>query len=255
MDISLTKYGVPENLVHIYSEIDSTNLAAIRYARLAPPDRAHIFLAYSQTSGRGRLGNSFVSVAGAGIYLSILLPEGSVCPERLTPLAAVALAETLESSLGISPTIKWVNDIYLDGKKLAGILAEAVTSDEGKIIGFVLGMGINVYKNAITDEISDIATSLEECGAKIDDFDGFTASVVRSLYEKILAGKDVDALLSDYRARSIMKDKRITVMPVGAAPYEATALGISDDFSLLVRLDGGEYRHINSGDVKIKIER
>ncbi len=241
--------------VHIYEEIDSTNLEAVRYAREYLPSDIEVFLARRQSAGRGRLGRSFVSEGGAGIYLSILVPSKMYNAGALTAHTAIALSLTLDSLLGTETKIKWVNDIYLSGKKLAGILVEAVTSTDGKITHFVVGMGINVYKNAITAEISDIATSLEDCGISVNDTDALACEIVNGFIRYALTDPDADYLLSEYRRRSMPSGTLIDVLPVAGEPYEASVLGINDDFTLSVRLAGGEVRSLCSGEVKTRIKR
>ena len=244
---------IDDSRVHIYDEIDSTNLAAIRHARERCGSGIEIFLARSQTAGRGRLGRSFVSKSGAGIYLSLLIPSNLYRGEALTAHTAVSLARTLGAHLNIDTGIKWVNDIYLSGKKLCGILVEAVTSTDGKITDFVVGMGINVYKNAITPEIADIATSLEEQGVLLHDTDSLVYKIVAEFIKDTIISLDKDTLLSDYRRRSVIDGETIEVHPVAGEPYEATAIGINDDFTLSIKLPCGEIRSLSSGEVKTRI--
>lgn len=246
--------GISPDRIHIFDEIDSTNLEAMRRARAKAPCDIEIFIAEHQTAGRGRLGRAFVSERRAGIYLSILIPAKMYKGCALTAHTAVALAAALESRLGIGTQIKWVNDVYLSGKKLAGILVEAVTSTDGKIVGFVVGMGINIYKNAITDEISDIATSLEHHGIFVSDPDSIMAKIIELFVKRVLEDPDEAALLSEYRARSALDGKEIEVMPFGGEPYAARVLGINDDFTLKIELADGKIRAISSGEVKTRLK-
>ena len=147
-----------------YKLTDSTNLRAKDYATANPDDREpRVFIADGQTAGRGRLGRSFVSESCAGIYVSLLLhPEASgFDATRVTAKAAVALSLATEQLTGAKTHVKWVNDIFLGSKKLAGIWVEGSMCEDGNLPYIVVGMGINVYKNAISEEISDIATSIE----------------------------------------------------------------------------------------------
>ena len=255
MKTRLEKLGITEEQIHIFDEIDSTNLAAVRRAKERASRGTEIFLARSQSAGRGRLGRSFVSQTSAGVYLSILIPKESYSANSLTAHTAAALAMTLDSSLGTKTQIKWVNDIYLSGKKLAGILVEAVTSTDGKITDFVIGMGINVYKNAITDEISDIATSLEDCGFSVKSIDCLAYEIAVGFIERVLLRLDPKSLLSEYKKRSLIDGQAIEVMPVGHEPYEALAIGINDDFTLKIALPDGKTASLSSGEVKTRIKR
>ena len=252
--MNLEKLGISEECVHIYDEIDSTNLAAIRRARERNSSDMEVFLARSQSAGRGRLGKSFVSERGAGVYLSLLIPSTGCHSDSLTARTAVSLSMTLDTLFGVKTGIKWVNDIYLSGKKLCGILVEAVTSTEGKITDFVIGMGINVYKNAITPEISDIATSLEDNGILLSDTEELACAIIEGFIKFVLGESDSEALLSEYRRRSIADGKVVEVYPVAGEPYEAMALFINDDFTLSVKLCSGEVRRLSSGEVKTKIK-
>ena len=252
--MNLEKLGIAKECVHIYDGIDSTNLAAIRRARERRGSEIEVFIARSQSAGRGRLGRSFVSVPGAGVYLSLLIPSDGCHADTLTSRAAVTVATALDSLLGTEAKIKWVNDIYLSGKKLCGILVEAVTSTDGKITDFVVGMGINVYKSAITDEISDIATSLEDNGILLDGTDELIYTIAERFVKDNTRSYDRDTLLSEYRRRSMLDGVEIEVFPIAGDPYEAAALGINDDFTLKVKLPSGEIRSLSSGEVKTKIK-
>ena len=251
--MDLKRLGIDDKHVHIYDEIDSTNLEAVRRAREIAPLDIEIFLARRQTAGRGRLGKSFVSEGGAGIYLSILIPAEKYREGALTAHTAVAVATALDNHLGIRTRIKWVNDIYLSGKKLGGILVEAVTSTEGKIVAFVVGLGINVYKNAITDEISDIATSLEDCDVFVESADELCEKIIES-FLTLLCEPSPKTLLSEYRKRALRCGARIEVLPIGGEPYEATVLGVNDDFTLKVQLADGRVCSLSSGEVKTTLK-
>lgn len=237
-----------------YDITDSTNTRAKEYA-VSHPDIQNpvLFVADSQSGGRGRMGKSFHSARGAGIYMSLLIKPcdtGNI-PTRLTAFAAVVLARAIERITGLQADIKWVNDIYSKGKKLAGILAEGVMTQDGKIPYFVLGMGINVYKTAYPDDISDIATSIEE------------SSGVRALREELIAeivsqlitgldDIDSDEVYREYIRRDIVSGRDITVIN-GNESYPARALGITRDFSLLVERPDGSRSTLFSGEISTKI--
>ena len=252
MEKQLYALGISADGIHVYKEVDSTNLAAIRHARERTSRTVEVFLAEAQSAGRGRLGRSFVSKAGEGIYLSLLIPADGNDAASLTPLAAVAISRALHSELGIKVGIKWVNDIYLSGKKLCGILVEAVTSPDGKITDFVIGMGINVYKNAISPEISDIATSLENNGIFLPDKTSLVSAVIREILCEI-KNPSPERLLAEYRDGSILIGADITVCPVSGDEYRARVIGINDDFTLKVEGGDGVVRNLFSGEVKIRI--
>lgn len=237
-----------------YEITDSTNTRAKEYA-LSDSDRSNTvaFIADAQSAGRGRLGRRFVSEAGAGLYISILSYKkaDSALITKATAAAAVALKRAICSLCEAQPMIKWVNDLYLDEKKLAGILCECeldATSGKWRLI---CGMGINVYKNAINSEISDIATSLEDSGEKIER--ELLAARLIIEYARAIELIESEELLSEYRESSLILGKKVKVIPIGKEPYTATAMAVNDDFSLEIVLENGESQRLFSGEVSTKI--
>ncbi len=235
-----------------YEETDSTNKRAIEYAKEHPENKKSvIFIAKSQSAGRGRLGRSFFS-DGSGLYISFLLYPDTSCEKvtRFTPFAAVKLCEAVEEVAGVSPKIKWVNDLYLSGRKLAGILVESQMDSEGKIAYLVCGLGTNVYKTALPEEISRIAVSVEEVtGERIS-----IESLAASLIEKMLNGMgsfDSDEVFSAYKARLDTVGKQVDVIKP-AERYEAEVLALNPDYSLKLRLKDGREESLFTGEVSIR---
>lgn len=244
---ALADIGEKPFKIVFYDTTDSTNTRAKEYAKKCNSRENVIFVANHQTAGRGRLGRSFVSNEGAGIYLSILTYpyESGADATAVTARAAVALARAIDSLCGTESQIKWVNDIFLGGKKLAGILTEAEMLENGKIGYLVVGMGINVYKNAISDEISDIATSIESEIGSAPDRNNLVAKIISEFFH------ESNDYLDEYRARSLVIGKAVTVIKATES-YEATVLGINDDFSLQIQRDGKEER-LFTGEISIRI--
>ena len=244
----LNNLGISAPKILLYELTDSTNERAREYAREKTDNRSPVvFIADGQTAGRGRRGRSFVSNSGAGIYISILTYPEAVGADATvaTSRAAVCLARAIESLCDCDVRIKWVNDLYLGGKKLAGILTEGEVAQDGKITYQVVGMGINVYKNAISDEISDIATSLEGEGISPPD-------------RSILAARIIGEVLSysgdcyeEYRARSRVIGRRVCVIKANES-YEAEVLDINPDFSLRIATEKG-IESLFTGEVSLKI--
>ena len=145
-----------------YELTDSTNLQARHYVSELDGKASEpvLFLAHAQTAGRGRLGRSFYSPADTGLYFSLLtsFPEKLEKILSLTALAAVAAAEQIESTFGRRVDIKWVNDLYLDSRKVAGILAESCVADTQRYI--ILGIGINLSTESFPDDLTIKAGSL-----------------------------------------------------------------------------------------------
>ena len=244
----LKNLGTTPPEIIFYESIDSTNTRAKEWAKQNPQNRSPVvFIANRQTAGRGRRGRSFVSEGGAGIYISILTyPEESGADATATTArAAVTLAKATESLSDCDIKIKWVNDLYLGGKKLAGILTEGEMDKDGKIAYQVVGMGINVYKNAISDEISHIATSIEgETGRDIDR-SKLAAAIIK--YHLNYKGD----FYTEYKSRSFIIGKRVTVMKLSES-YEAKVVDIDSDFSLIIERNGKQER-LFTGEISLKI--
>lgn len=244
----LKNLGLSNIEIHFYECIDSTNTRAKEWAKSNPESRKTvIFIANEQTAGRGRRGRSFVSRGGAGIYMSILTYpyKRGADATAATARAAVSLSRAIESLCGCEVKIKWVNDIYLGGKKLAGILTEGEMDEDGKIAYQIVGMGINVYKNAISDEISSIATSLEdELGTTPDR----SKLVARIIAELLVDGVDH---YEEYKSRSLVIGKTVTVLKPTES-YEARVIDINHDFSLTVER-GGQRERLFTGEISLKI--
>ncbi|MBO7195862.1 MAG: biotin--[acetyl-CoA-carboxylase] ligase [Clostridia bacterium] len=248
IEAELNKIGVKPPKIVFYESTDSTNTRAKEYAKNNPENREKvIFIANRQTAGRGRLGRSFVSEAGAGIYMSILSypNECGYDATEITSEAAVALSRAIESLCDCCVVIKWVNDIYLGGKKLCGILTEAEMTVDGKIAYQVVGMGINVYKNAISYEISDIATSIEHQLGNAPDRSQLVARIISECLSP------VHNTYKEYRARSFIIGKNVQVIK-STESYSATVLDINEDFSLSVDRNGNIER-LFTGEISIKI--
>lgn len=244
---SLSELGIDIPLI-FYEITDSTNTRAKEFAKSRPESERTpvLFVARSQSAGRGRLGRSFVS-CGGGIYMSLLIypSELGFDATRATAKAAVSVCRAVDALSDVKTEIKWVNDVYLGGKKLSGILCEGEIDQSGKIAYLVAGMGINVYKNAISEEISDIATSIEHEAKSIPDRSLLTAKVVKEFL--FFDGK----LYEEYKSRSIVIGKSVRVIKP-TEQYEATVLDLNDDFSLSLER-GGKTERLFTGEVSLKI--
>ncbi len=233
----------------VYSVTDSTNLRARELAEKGAPHGTAV-IALSQTEGRGRFTRRFVSDIG-GLYMSVILrgiPTDAAM--RLTPYAAVCAARAIEALCeGVTVDVKWVNDLYLEGRKLAGILTESALSDDGRTLDYaIVGIGINLT-NELDAELSRIAVSLDEVTAP-PDIGLLSQRIVSALTLAARAVTD-GGFLQEYRNRCFLLGQRVTVY--GADVYEATALSVADDASLTVLLDNGETRSLSSGEVSVRI--
>ena len=236
----------------VYKTIDSTNTQA----KLSADSGLHkdaVFVASEQTAGRGRLGRSFISEGGKGLYLSILL-GGPFAPDfavSLTTYMAVIAARCIEKLSGTNPQIKWVNDIYLGGKKLAGILTEGKADENGESLGYaVVGIGINLLKQEFDSEVKSIATTLEdECGKKVD-VNTLAAMIVKEFFENIpLAG--TTEIAKEYKSRSFLIGERVNVIKP-TETYEALVTDITDKCELVLKLDDGKTEILSTGEVSVR---
>lgn len=202
-------------------------------------------IAEAQTGGRGRRGRTFHSPEG-GLYLSTLIcPTGPIDPGAITCRAAVAAARAIESLCDAPIAIKWVNDLYLNHRKLAGILTEGVLSPEGALTAVVVGIGINVC-GALPPELSAIATTLEAEGSPLSRED--LAAAFLNEWERVLTDPD---WLAEYRGRNLVLGRAVTVVQ-GSDTYPATALDVTEAGHLRVRTAEGE-RVLSSGEVSVRL--
>lgn len=227
--------------VSVADEMPSTNTALKEMAAAGAP-MGTVLIADRQTGGRGRLGRQFHSPEG-GLYLSVLIPPA----DTVTCRAAVAAAQAIESLCDAKIDIKWVNDLYLNGRKVAGILAEGVLSPDGALTAVVLGIGINVEEMTFPADLQSIATSLGNEGYSLTRED-LAAAFLTGLTQTLCADVSV---MDEYRRRNLVLGRQITVLR-GGETYPATAEGITDGGHLLVRTADGTLRELNSGEVSIR---
>ena len=238
-------------------EVDSTNLHAKQLAAEGAADGA-VVVADRQTAGRGRLGRSFQSPGGRGIYLTVLL-RPDLPPERLSPvtaMAGVAVCRAVERHCNVSPGLKWPNDPVLGGKKLCGILTElSLEGETGRVQDLVLGIGINVSQRPedFTPEIREIATSLTQALGRPVSRPALAAEVIREvdrLYAALTAG-ELGPYLAEYRRRCVNLGRTVRLLGPGGGET-AEALDIDGDFGLVVRTADGTVRTVRSGEVSVR---
>ena len=239
--------GVSMPKIFFFDSCTSTNTEAKKYASSGGGDA--IFIAASQTEGRGRRGRSFLSPEG-GIYLSILRRDGGSDSARITAGAAVRSARIIEAKFGLRLGIKWVNDLYTKGKKVAGILTEGEFDESGKFRYYVVGMGINVYKNEAFCAEMPVATTLEDALKSEIDINGLCACLI---YALALDNDGSESVIDEYRDRCVTVGQRVLVRSL-LEEFEGEAVEVLDDFSLLVRLDSGECRRVFTGEV-VRLEK
>lgn len=252
----IRKYLTAEGLdLRVYRTITSTNTVLKTMAEEGAPE-GRCLIAGEQTAGRGRRGRSFYSPPDSGIYLSVLLRPAlqAVDATSITACAAVAVAEAIESLAPVNAQIKWVNDIYVDGRKVCGILTEAsLDCESGQVNYLIVGIGINtrVPASDFPEELRSIAGSafgekpIPELRCRL------AAGVLNRLmhYYGSLTDK---AWFDEYRRRSLVLGKEINILAPGKEPEPAVALDLDRDFALVVRTESGEQRRLNSGEVSVR---
>ena len=244
------KYGI--NTVE-YQCCDSTNQRAKEYAAAGWNGEPTVFLADEQTSGRGRYSRKFHSKKGAGVYLSLLFKPNSDIKDTTAVVAHTAnsMIFATEALAPVTVNIKWVNDLILNDKKLGGILIEGAVDPESRAYNYlIIGIGVNLYSCEMDEEIQSIATNLEaECGAKVEK--DALISLFLDVLLRGLNNPDSQDTFELYKSRLLTLGKPVTVRTV-TEEYDATALRLLPDYSLLVRTEKGEERRIFTGEVSVK---
>ena len=218
--------------VIVYSTIDSTNTQAKTLLKEGkePP---FLILSNAQTAGRGRQGNTFFSPENGFYYSFAIRPkEETTAIGKTTIAASVALREAIVDTAGISCDIKWVNDLYRGGKKVAGILCEAVRDSHGSLLGIVIGIGVNVYPMRFPKEIATRAGSLNT-----DDLDrNELAAVLTGRLLEWMEQSDSPALIQEYKKHSFLPGNEVSFMNNGIL-ITGIASDINEDGNLVVEAD------------------
>lgn len=246
----------------VLKETTSTNDEAKKLVREAAAEDGIVIVADTQTAGRGRMERSFYSPEGTGVYMSILLKPQLPLEKTLfiTTCAAVAAARAIdtlcrEKSGGTAPSaeIKWVNDVYMCGKKVCGILTEAsVDCESGGLYCAIVGIGINVLTEDFPLNIADKAGSVfTETGIRISR-SRLVAEILYEFEREYASIENEPSFLSEYRSRSCVLGRKITVFR-GNERYPAEAVEIDDSCRLVVKTEDGERRTVSSGEVSITI--
>ena len=239
---------------HYFNTVDSTNNYLKRQALLGAP-HGTVAVADCQTGGKGRLGRSFQSPGGVGIYLSMLLRPD--CPQEqlmhLTCAVGMAMCDALEEAAGVRPGIKWTNDLVCEKRKLSGILVELLNDPQGKLC-VIIGIGVNCCQQ-LTDfpeELRDRAGSLAMVTGRRIDRPKVAAAMMEALANmdrNLLTGKE--AMLEQYRRDCVTLGQKISVVR-GDEIRHGTALDIGNDGDLIVRFDDGHTEAVSSGEVSIR---
>jgi len=248
--------------VLLFDEIDSTNTECKRRIQELPYGEdifSHIpegtvFLSDYQTAGRGRMGKSFLSPKGSGLYFSILTkPKGlNKNPLVLTCHAAVAVKRAVKEVFGMELSIKWVNDLFYKGKKLVGILAEGQLSNSSSLAYCIMGIGINLFlpESGFPQELSGIAGALfdyDEDKKENLNRNQFLASILFHYFSLL----DRDKVEEEYRRENILLTKDI-LFTENHQDFLGRVEGILEDGALSVCCRDGSTKIVSSGEVKQK---
>lgn len=220
-----------------FDKIDSTSTYAKSNASSLP--LPSLITANAQTAGRGRKGNSFYSPENTGLYMTVIFKAPDDC-RLLTPKAAVAVCQTLEE-YGIKPQIKWVNDLFLNSKKVCGILAECFISEGRTLVS--IGIGINLKTDNFPIDLPMAGSINLEC-----DKTKLAEEIALRLLEEISSND----IISEYRKRLFVLNREISFTRNGTE-YSVRAVDINENCNLIIKYSDGRLEALSSGEISIKI--
>lgn len=239
--------------IDVRDEVTSTNTVLKELAEQGEPEGL-VLIAENQVKGKGRLGRSFYSPKGSGLYMSILLRPELPAKDSLaiTTTAAVAVAEAVTAVTGRQAMIKWVNDVYLDGKKICGILTEAAIDFESRKLNYaVLGIGVNVLEpsGGFPAEIADVAGALYREVSPVGTRPKLAAEILNRFFGfyRVLPSQNY---MAAYKELSLLTGLEITFQQ-GQEMWEGTVVGIDEEARLVVRLSSGQEKAFGAGEVTI----
>lgn len=245
-----------QNQIYWFDSIDSTNTRAKEMAANGAP-HGTVLIAGHQTAGRGRLGRSFQSPAGLGVYLSVILrpqckPDALM---HLTCAAAVAMCDAVAASVGLKPGIKWTNDLVLGKRKIAGILTElSVDPASGLVDRVIIGIGINCSQQLsdFPEEIQSFAGSLSMATGNDIDRSQLAAAMISELHSMSLRLLSPPSQwMQRYRENCITIGQDISLLR-GDDVHHGHAIDVDDSGALLVRFPDGHIESVNSGEVSVR---
>lgn len=238
--------------------VDSTNNYLKRESQTGLADGTAV-VADQQTGGRGRLGRSFVSPQGKGVYTSVLLrpPVPPAQAVNLTAYVAVAVCNGIEAVTGQRPKIKWTNDIVMNNRKVCGILTEMAIEGESNTLQYVIpGIGVNVNQRETDwpEELRDIAGSVAQAVGHPVERGRLAAELLNALdrmYADWLAGRR-QPYLEQYRKDCLTIGQEVKLLRADGTETLATALGVDDQFALIIRRADGREETVSSGEVSVR---
>ena len=238
--------------MELHERLDSTNTRAKALAAGGAP-HGYLVIAESQDGGRGRFGRAFFSPEHTGVYITYVLRPTLPAEQAvmITSLTAVAVARAIEAVADVQVRVKWVNDLYINGRKVCGILCEAGLDFESGMLEYAaLGIGVNVCAMEFPPELRSIATSIEnECGVPVSRsrLIAEISNQLDALYDQLTTRE----FMRESRSRSNVIGRDVTVMR-GEERFEARVLDIDDDGRLVIRTEKGITR-VGSGEISLKL--
>jgi len=255
--INEERYPYGEKNIYTYKVLESTNKTAKQKAFEGAPNGA-IILAEEQTQGKGRLGRSFFSPAQKGLYMSFIIkPEFDTSKSLLiTAAASVAVCRAIKKVCGVETQVKWVNDIFFEGKKICGILTEAMSNFEsGQIDAIIIGIGVNcdIKNEDMPEAIRDTAGSLSGVVSRnrlAAEITNELMTILDNFYDE-----PYPEYMDEYRRRSMVLRKNIKVYKNITADefLNATAVDISNEGGLIVIYDDGRKDTLMTGEISIRL--
>lgn len=242
--------------VHIFDAIDSTNTYALELGRQGAA-QGTVVAASFQSQGRGRLGKSWQSPPGRGLYFSIILrPElENKDLAKVTLAAGLAVCEALDAVAGTNARMKWPNDILLSGKKTAGLLAESVQMPAGQKNLVVLGIGVNVAtrRNDFPAALQESATSLFLATGKLLDYGVLLKAIVEKVEQRLqtLERGGFPEILAAWRSRDATFGKRLQWLTVNGRIVTGVSLGTDKEGQLQIEDQHGVVHQVLSGDISL----
>lgn len=240
--------------IEVMTSVDSTN-NYLKKKAAAGAKSGTVVICEHQSAGRGRMNRVFFSPQSTGVYLSILLRPDLDAEDAMliTPMSAVAASMAIDAVSGIKSSIKWVNDVYIDGKKVCGILTEAgFDMENGKMDYVIIGTGVNVFEpeGGFPDEIKDRAASVFK-QQKFDIRNRLAAEIIKNT-AYFMDNFREKLFVEQYKSRSFIIGKTVTVIDKGEN-YEAEITGIDDFCRLIVKDENGNEIKLSTGEISIKL--
>lgn len=232
--------------VHLNADSDSTQLDA-KQGIEAGHNSPALYLAPHQNKAKGRFGRPFYASKSGGIYMSLRLSPNVPFLEfkPYTILAAAAVVKAIQSLCDLDVQIKWVNDIYLGQKKVAGILTEAISSMENqRVTDVIIGVGINVHIDDFPKELRKSAGNL------FDDQPPFTRNQLITAIWKAFFETDEKELIALYKEKSLVVGQQVSFVE-NQVEFRGTAIAVTDTGNLVIQLDNGKAKIISSGEISL----